>query len=49
VEQDVLLVPGTQFGNEGWVRFGIGLLHEEHAGALERVARLVESVAPASV
>jgi hypothetical protein len=49
VEQDVLLVPGTQFGNEGWLRFGIGLLHEEHAAALERVARLVESVAAAPV
>ncbi|HSJ12883.1 MAG TPA: aminotransferase class I/II-fold pyridoxal phosphate-dependent enzyme [Longimicrobiales bacterium] len=44
VEQDVLLVPGTQFGNEGWLRFGIGLLHDEHTAALERVDRLVATL-----
>jgi hypothetical protein len=44
VEESVLLVPGTQFGNEGWLRFGIGLLPDEHAEALDRVARLVEDL-----
>jgi hypothetical protein len=44
IEEDVLVVPGTQFGNEGWLRFGIGLLHEDHAAALERVGRLFETL-----
>ena len=46
LKQDLLLVPGTQFGNEGWLRFGIGLPRPDHEAALERMATLVEALAP---
>jgi len=40
-EQDVLLVPGEQFGLAGYIRFGFGNTPEELDGALARVAEVL--------
>ncbi len=40
-EQDVLLVPGEQFGLAGYIRFGFGNTQEELSGALKRVAEVL--------
>jgi len=43
-EESVLVVPGDQFGMDGYVRFGIGLHDRQHRQALERVERVVHSL-----
>jgi aspartate/methionine/tyrosine aminotransferase len=45
VEQSVLVVPGDQFAMDGYIRFGIGLHDEPHRTALDRVDRLISSIA----
>lgn len=40
-EQDVLLVPGEQFGLAGYIRFGFGNTQEELDAALARVAEVL--------
>jgi aspartate/methionine/tyrosine aminotransferase len=42
VEHSVLIVPGTHFGLDRWIRFGYGLREDELRRALERVGRAIE-------
>jgi aspartate/methionine/tyrosine aminotransferase len=43
-EESVLVVPGSQFGVESCIRFGIGSHAEELNAALERIQRTIKSV-----
>lgn len=44
VEQDVLIVPGTHFGMESYIRFGYGLPPADLGTALERVGTVLRAL-----
>lgn len=45
VEKDTLLVPGSQFGREGFFRIGFGYSEEHLRGGLRAVSELIEELA----
>ena len=44
VEQSVLIVPGTQFGMDRWIRFGVGEPAAHLRPALDRVGELLQQI-----
>ena len=45
VEKDTLLVPGSQFGREGFFRIGFGYSEEHLRGGLQALTELIEELA----
>jgi aspartate/methionine/tyrosine aminotransferase len=46
-EQSVLVVPGDQFGMDGFLRIGLGNEPADLSAGLERIGRVLESLGPA--